>query len=57
MHLNDSRCITLHIKIHSIRKSKFRKLIRENTIIIALEINRPRLQMLLALYIKKQETL
>ena len=52
MHLNDSRSIDLHLKTHSIPKSKFRKILIENTIIIAHEISKLRLQVLEALHIK-----
>ena len=52
MHLNDSSSITSHPKPHSIPKSKFRKILAENTMIIAHEINKLRLQILEALYIK-----
>ena len=34
MHLNDSSSIALHLKTHSIPKSKFRKILVENTTII-----------------------
>ena len=37
MNLNDSSSIALHLKSHSIRKSKFRKILVENTTIIAHE--------------------
>ena len=40
MPLNDSSSIALHLKTHSIPKSKFRKILVENTTIIAYEINR-----------------
>ena len=40
MHLNDSRSIALHLKTHSISKSKFRKILVENTTIIAHKINK-----------------
>ena len=40
MHLNDSSSIALHLKTHSIPKSKFRKVLVENTIIIAHEISK-----------------
>ena len=52
MHLNDSSSIALHLKTHSIPKSKFRKILVENTTIIALEINKLRLQILETLHIK-----
>ena len=53
MHLNDCSTIDLHLKTHSIPKSKFRKIRVENTIIIAHEINKLRLQIQEALHIKK----
>ena len=53
MHLNDSSSIALHFKNHSIPKSKFRKILVENTTIIAHEIDKLRLQILEALDIKK----
>ena len=40
MHLNDSNSIALHLKIHSIPKSKFQKILVENTAIIAHKINK-----------------
>ena len=40
MHLDDSSSIALHLKTHSIPKSKFRKILIENTTIIAHEINK-----------------
>ena len=52
MHLNDSSSKALHLKTHSIPKSKFRKILVENTTIIAQEINKLRLQILEALHIK-----
>ena len=52
MHLNDSSSIALPVKIHSITKSKFRKILVENTTIIEHEINKLRLQILETLYIK-----
>ena len=52
MHLNDSSSVVLHLKIHSIPKSKFRKIFVENSTIIAHEINKLRLQILQALLIK-----
>ena len=54
MHLNDSSSIALHLKTHSIPKSKFRKILVENTTIIAHEINKLRLQIPEALHIKKK---
>ena len=52
MHLNDSISKALHLKTHSIPKSKFRKMFVENTTIIASEINKLQLQILEALHIK-----
>ena len=52
MHLNDFRSIALHLKIHSIPKSKFRKILVENTTIIAHEIDKLRLQILETLLVK-----
>ena len=54
MHLNDSTSIPLNLKTHSLPKSKFRKIPGESTTIIALEINKLRLQILEALQIKIQ---
>ena len=50
-HLNVSSSITLHLKNHSIPKSKFRKILVENTIIRVHKINKLRLQILETLYI------
>ena len=55
MHLDDSCSIALHLKTHSIPKSKFRKILIENTAIIAHEINKLRLQILEALHIKTKK--
>ena len=55
MHLNDSNSIALHLKTHSIPKSKFWKILVENTSIIAHEINKLRLQILEALHIKRKK--
>ena len=52
MHHNDSSSTALHLKTHSIPKSKFRKILVENTTIIAPEIDNLRLQILEALHIK-----
>ena len=54
MHLNDSSSIDLHLKTHSIPKSKCQKIPVENTTIIAQEINKLWLQILEALHIKKK---
>ena len=43
----------LHLKTHSIPKSKFRKILVANTTIIAHEIDKLRLQISEALHIKK----
>ena len=40
MHLNDSSSIAFHLKCHSIPKSKFRKILVENTTIIAHKIDK-----------------
>ena len=55
LHLNDSSSIALHLKTHSIPKSKFRKILVENTTIIAHKINKQRLQFLEALHIKTKK--
>ena len=55
MYLNDSSSIPLHLKTHSIPKSKFRKILVENTTIIAHEIDKLRLQILEALHIKTKK--
>ena len=52
MHLNDSSSIVLHLKTHSIPKSRFWKILVNNTTIIAHEINKLQLQILEALHIK-----
>ena len=52
MNLNDSSPIALHLKTHSIPKSKFRKILEENTTIMAHEIDKLRLQIPEALHIK-----
>ena len=46
---------TLHFKTHSIPKCKFRKILVENTTIIAHEINKLRLQILEALLMKAKQ--
>ena len=56
MHLNDSSFIDLDLKTHSIPKSKFRKILVENTAIIAHEIDKLQLQILEALLIKTRKT-
>ena len=50
MLLNDPNSIALHLKTHSTPKSKFRKLLVENTTIIAHEIDKLRLQFLEVLH-------
>ena len=55
MHLNDFSSIALHLKTHSIPKSKFRKILVENINIIAHEINMLQLQILEALHIKTKQ--
>ena len=57
MHLNDSSSIALRLKTYFIPKFKFRKILVENTTIIAYEINKLRLQILEALHIKTKQTL
>ena len=52
MHPNDSSSIALHFKTHFIPKSKFRKILVENTTLIAHEIDKLRLQILQVLHIK-----
>ena len=53
MHLNDSSSIALHLKTHSISKSKFQKILVKITTIIAHEIDKQWLQQILeALHIK-----
>ena len=47
--------IALHLKTHSIPKSKFQKILAENTTIIACEINKLQLQILEALHIKTKK--
>ena len=44
--------MAVHLKTHSIPKSKFRKILVENTTIIAHQINKLRLLILKALHIK-----
>ena len=55
MHLNDSSFIALHLKTHSIHESKLRKILVENTTIIAHEINKLRIQIREALNIKTKK--
>ena len=52
MHLNDSISIPILLKNSSITKSKFRKILLENTTIIAHEIDKIRLQILETLHLK-----
>ena len=56
MHLNDSSSIALHLKDHSIPKSKFQKILVESTTIIAHKIDKLRLKILEALHIKTKKT-
>ena len=55
MHLNDSNSKALHLKTHSVPKFKFRKILVENTTIIAHDIDKQRLQILEALRIKTEK--
>ena len=55
MHLNDSSSIALHLKTHSIPKSKFQKILVENTTIITQKIDKLWLQILEALHIKTKK--
>ena len=55
MHLNDFSSIALHLKLHSIPKSKLQKILIENTTIIAHEIDKLWLQILEALHIKTKK--
>ena len=52
MRFNDSSSISLHYKTHPIPKSKYRKILFENTTMIAHEINKLQLQILEALHLK-----
>ena len=52
MHLNDSSFISLHLKTHSIPKSKFQKILFEKTTIIAYKINKLQQQILEVLHIR-----
>ena len=54
IHLNDSNSIALHLKPHSIPKSKFRRILVDNTTIIPHEINKLQ-QILEALLIKTKK--
>ena len=56
MHFNDSSSIALHLKTHSIPKSKFWKILVENTAINAHKIDKLQLQILEALHIKTKKT-
>ena len=53
-HPNDSSSIALYLKTHSIPKSRFRKILVENTTITAHEIGKLQLQILEALHIKTE---
>ena len=55
MHLYGSSSIALYLKNDSIPKSKFRKILVENTTIIAHEIDKLREQILEALHIKTEK--
>ena len=55
MHLNDFSSIAFYLKNHSIPKSKFWKILFENTTIILHKIDKLRLQILEILNIKKLE--
>ena len=55
MHLNDSSSIALHLKTYSIPKSKFRKILIENTTIIVHKIEKLWLQILEALHMKTKK--
>ena len=57
MYFKDSSSIALHLKIHSIRRSKFQNILAENTTITAPEIYKLRLQIQEALHIKTKKTL
>ena len=52
MHIKVFSSIALHLKIHSIHKSKFRKILVKNLPVIAHKIDKLRLQILEALNIK-----
>ena len=52
MHLNDSSSVAEHLKSHSLPKYKFRKILVENTTMVARKINNPWLQILEVLHIK-----
>ena len=54
VYLNDSSFIALHLKTHSIPKSKFLKILVEKTSIVAHEINKLRLQILEPLHKNKK---
>ena len=55
MRLKDLSSIALHLKTHSIPKSKAQKILLENTIIIAFKIIKLQLQILEALHIKAKK--
>ena len=55
MHFNDSSSIALHLKTHSIPKSKFQKILLRNTPIIAHENGKLQLQILEALHMKTKK--
>ena len=56
MHLNEPSFIAFHLENHSIPKSKFRKILVENTTIIAHEINKLQLQTIEAFHIKTKKS-
>ena len=53
MHPKNCSSIALHLKNHSLPKSKFRRVLVENTAMMAHEINKPRLKILEAVQIKR----
>ena len=55
IHLNDSNSIAFHLMNHSIPRSKFRKILVENTTIIEHEIDKLWLQILEAQHIKTKK--
>ena len=57
MHLNDSSSIAFHLQNHSIPKSKFWKILVENTTIIARKIDKLLVQIREALHIKTKNKL
>ena len=57
MQFNDSSSLALHLKTHSIPKSKFRKILVENTSVIAHRIDKLQLQIKEALQKKKLKSI